>query len=426
MHDLSDTYLPKIENHKIPNLDLGENIHPGYFGLSILNFPATLSNWLGAPKLPHPALQIPELSTLMQGMDQVIVVLIDALSISRFKTWMTSSASLERSVLSKGLLLPITSVVPSTTTAALTTLWTGRSPSEHGILGYELFLREYGIVTNMITHSPAAFDGQPGMLYQAGFNPEKALPVPSLGAHLSQGGTEIFALLSKAIQYSGLSRMHYPEVDLYGYSTVSDLWHIARQLVHLPLSKKRLIWIYYGAVDTLSHQYGPDSEQARTEFISFMQSMHDILIKDLTYEMRKRSILLLLSDHGQITTPDNPHLDLSNHPSLTNRLHIQPTGEHRFSYLYPRPGQSEAIAEYIEKTWPRAFRILRSIFALENGLFGPGVPTEESYHRVGDQIVISQGNNYLWWGSKPNTLRGKHGGLSFDEMIVPLYVLPLE
>ena len=105
---------------------------------------------------------------------------------------------------------------------------------------------------------------------------------------------------------------------------------------------------------------------------------------------------------------------------------MQPTGEHRFSYLYPRPGQREAIAEYIEKTWPRAFRILDSNFALENDLFGPGVPAEESYHRVGDQIVFSQGNNYLWWGPKPNTLRGRHGGLCFDEMIVPLYVLPFE
>ena len=426
MHDLSDTYLPKIESHKIPNLDLGENIHPGYFGLSILNFPATISNWLSAPKLPYPALQIPELSTLIQGMDQVIVVLIDALSFSRFKTWMTSSPDLGSSVLSNGLLLPITSVVPSTTSAALTTLWTGRSPSEHGILGYELFLREYGIVTNMITHSPAVIDGQPGMLYQAGFNPEKALPVPSLGPHLSQAGTEIVALLSKAIQYSGLSRMHYPGVDLYGFSTVTDLWHIARQLVHLPLSKKRLIWIYYGAVDTLSHHYGPDSEQARSEFLSFMQSMHDIFIKELRNDVRKRSMLLLLSDHGQVTTPDNPHFDLSNHPSLTRRLHMQPTGEHRFSYLYPRPGQREAIAKYFENTWPRAFRILDSNFALENDLFGPGVPTEESCHRVGDQIVISQGNNYLRWGSKPNTLRGRHGGLTADEMIVPLYVLPFE
>jgi len=47
----------------------------------------------------------------------------------------------------QGLLAPLTSIVPSTTAAALTSLWTGRSAAEHGIAGYELWLKEYGIVT---------------------------------------------------------------------------------------------------------------------------------------------------------------------------------------------------------------------------------------------------------------------------------------
>ncbi len=103
-----------------------------------------------------------------------------------------------------------------------------------------------------------------------------------------------------------------------------------------------------------------------------------------------------------------------------------PTGENRFSYLHTRPGQRGAILEYIDRTWPRSFRTLNAQHALEAGLFGPGKPDNESHHRVGDQIVISQKNNYLWWSSKTNNLRGRHGGLSFDEMIVPLYALPLE
>ena len=324
-----------------------------------------------------------------------------------------------------GSIYPLTSVVPSTTSAALTTLWTGRSPAEHGIIGYEIFLREYGMVANMITHSPAALAKSPGLLYQAGFNPEKALPVPNLGPHLAEAGIETFAILSRAIMYSGLSRMHYPNVDVYGFTTVSDLWHIARQLTNMPLKTRRLIWVYYGSIDTLSHKYGPDSEQAQAEFLSFMKAMHDIFVEGISEETRGRSALLLLSDHGQKATPDNPHHDLSSHPSFTNRLHMLPTGEHRFSYIHIRPGQREAILEYIERTWPRSFYHLNAHHAMEVGLFGPGQPAKESHHRIGDQIIISKDDNYLWWETNPNTMRGRHGGLSFDEMVVPLYALPL-
>jgi hypothetical protein len=426
MNDYSGKYLPKIEKNKIPMLDLGEGIYPDYNGLSLLNLPASICHWMGAPKLSHPPLQIPELNSLASDIEQIVIVLVDALSFSRFRDWTLASSWVNNSTLGDGFIFPLTSVVPSTTSSVLTSLWTGHSPAEHGILGYELFLREFGLVANMITHSPASFDGRSGLLYQAGFIPEKTLPVPSLGPHLAKASIEVSALLAKNIMHSGLSRMHYPGVDVHGFTTVSDLWHIVKQLASLPLKKRRIIWVYYGAVDTLSHTYSPDSDQAKTEYLSFIQSMHDIFVNDFSDEVHGRSLLLLLSDHGQITTPNNPHFELSKHPSLTNRLHMLPTGENRFSYLHIRPGQMDAVLEYIHKTWPNSFHALNSHYALEVGLFGPGDPSKEAYHRIGDQIIISKDNNYLWWASKSNSLRGRHGGLSFDEMIVPLYALPLK
>ena len=66
----------------------------------------------------------------------------------------------------QGKLAAITSLVPSTTTAALTSLWTGRSPAEHGIVGYELWLKEYGVVSNMILHTPISFGNDAGSLVQ--------------------------------------------------------------------------------------------------------------------------------------------------------------------------------------------------------------------------------------------------------------------
>jgi hypothetical protein len=427
MHDFRDEFLPRLTTPKLAGLDLGvETIQPSYEGQSLLNFPASLCRWFGAPALPHHPLDIPRLDDLAESARQIVVILIDAVSLERFCRWIERTDTDFLSLLNEACLFPITSTAPSTTSAALTTLWTGRSPAEHGILGYELFLKEYGLVANMISHSPASFEGRSGLLYQAGFDPERALPVPTLGPHLSNAQIEVFALLSKSIYNSGLSRMHYPSVQMYGFRTTSDLWIQARQLAELRLDRPRLIWIYHGDVDTCSHLHGPDSEQAETEFLSFLNILYRAFLSRLSPTTRRQTLLLLLADHGQISTAKNPHFDLNNHPGLVNRLHLLPTGESRFTYLYPRPGQLEAVTEYFELTWPGMFRLLPSQKALEMGLFGPGKPAQVTHSRIGDTISIAMRDSYLWWSPKPNPLLGRHGGLSDQEMLVPLFAMRLE
>ncbi|MGD2162899.1 MAG: alkaline phosphatase family protein, partial [Anaerolineales bacterium] len=204
MQDLTQTTLAQIDKKRIRGIELGaESIYPAYDGLSILNLPGSISKWLGAGPLAHPALQIPELDQLAQGVEQVVVLLVDAVSLHRFQRWLSSSAGRLNQSAQGGLTATLTSIVPSTTSAALTTLWTGRSPAEHGILGYELFLREFGVIANMITHSPAAFHSPPGLLYQAGFSPESFLPVSTLGTHLASAGVQSHTFLHQAISGSG-------------------------------------------------------------------------------------------------------------------------------------------------------------------------------------------------------------------------------
>ena len=204
----------KIRDHRLPDLDLGPKaIHPAYHGLSILNVPASIGIWLGAPGLPHPAIEYDEFDELASGARRVLVFLTDAVGLNLFERWLDGSAKALQPLVDSGVLGALTSVVPSTTSAALTTLWTGRSPAEHGILGYELFLREYGLVANMITHSPASFQGEVESLAHAGFDPTTFLPVATIGPHLVDAGVNVHAFLHENIAGSGLSKMHYPSVD---------------------------------------------------------------------------------------------------------------------------------------------------------------------------------------------------------------------
>ena len=416
--------LERIREHRLPDLELGpEAIHPAYHGLSILNLPSSVCRWLGAPELPHPPIDVTEFDELAGGARQVVVVLMDAVGLQFLEQWLDGPL---KPLVSRGMLGALTSVVPSTTSAALTSLWTGRSPAEHGVLGYEVFLKEYGLVANMITHAPASYEGEVGSLQHAGFDPESFLPVPTIGPHLAAAGIESHAFLHAKIAGSGLSKMHYPKVKSHAFEGLSDLWTSMRHLLEADSNSRRYVWAYFGDVDYLAHQYGPNDDRVSARFEQFIRSLKAEFVEALDSDAAKDTVLILMADHGQVTTRRDPHFELRNHPDLARRLHMLPSGENRLAYLYPKPGQMDAVEEYITRTWPRMFRVMPSNHALEAGLFGPGQPAKSARSRVGDRLAIGQRDGYLWWAAKENPLLGRHGSVTPAEMLVPILMIRLD
>jgi predicted AlkP superfamily pyrophosphatase or phosphodiesterase len=185
---------------------------------------------------------------------------------------------------------------------------------------------------------------------------------------------------------------------------------------------KTYAWIYWPDVDGLSHFFGPDSERSEGEFAHFSQAFEDYFLNKLSPAQLKDTVVILGADHGQIMTDNkDPHYDLRNHPDLTRRLHIMPTGENRLAFLFIKPGQVEAVREYIERTWPNQFTLLETAYAVEKGLFGPGEVHPNLLDRTGDMIALASGRAFWWWGNKPNPITGRHGGLSEEEMVVPFF-----
>lgn len=419
--------LKRIESHHLPGLDLGEGqIHPFYGGNSILNVPSSICNWLGVPQVGLAPLDPRITNLLAEEYQNVILLLMDALSLRRFVNWVEADLlPVWSDLVQQGVFSPLTSIVPSTTAAALTSLWTASSAAEHGIVGYEMWLKEYGMVINSILHSPMSFTGDPGSLARAGFDPNTFIQQVRLGSHLSSHGVQAYSFQHHSIAFSGLSEMVQQDVHKHPFRTQSDLWISVRNLLERKTREKKYIWIYWGELDYMSHNYGPGGERTVAEFASFSSTFRDLFINQLSRAAREKTLLVLLADHGQIRSQPDTHYDLRNHPNLIRRLHIMPTGENRLVSLFPRPGQIEAVREYIARTWPQQFLFLDPSFAVESGLFGPGATHPGLYERLGDVIVIARGQAYLWWSPKPDHLLGRHGGLSADEMLVPFLAVSL-
>ena len=424
MPDLTDQLLPRIKDHRIPELDLpAEFVQPNYQGLSILNTPNSICTLLGAPPANKTPTLSPEILEPLGGnVQKVLLILMDALALHRFKAWMVEDPEMVwHQFVRQGVLAPLTSITPSTTSAALTTYWTAVPTRSHGIVGYESWLKEYGIVANMISHKPITYQsGRAGSLEQAGFSAEDFLPVDPIGYHLGEYGVELHAFQHYSIIHSGLSRMFLKGVEKHGTSTAADLWVTVRKVWEENKSQKLFSWVYWPDVDGLSHLYGPDDERIAAEFSSFSRAFETLFLNKLSPELLKDTLVILTADHGQISTnKEDDHYDLRNHPEFTRRLHMLPTGENRLAFLYIKPGQVEAVREYIERTWPNQFTLLNSAYAIEKGLFGPGEKHPRLLDRTGDLVALARGQAFWWWGAQPNPIYGRHGGLSSEEMLVP-------
>lgn len=411
-----------------PEVDLQSQIKsedfvsPRYGGNSILNILPSAARLFNLQEdFQHPGLQDDLLRSLGDSPQNIILVLLDALAYRRLENWLAEEKTLGwHQLRENGVLAPLTSICPSTTCAAITSYWTDSAAIEHGVMGYEMWLKEFGITANMIEHKPITYRSRGGGLSLAGFDPENFLPVHSISSRFANQGIETHAFQHFAIINSGLSQMFMGGAERHPIATAPDLWISIRELLESRPATRKYIWAYWGQLDGTSHLHGPDSERARAEFLSFSRAFDTHFLDKLDPSLKKNTLVILTADHGQITTdPGADEYDLSNHPRFTEMLHLLPTGENRLAYLHVKPGNIEKVKEYIDQAWPEKFAVFETETTLEANLFGSGRAHPGVRDRLGDLIVAAREDAFWWWANKPNPLIGRHGGLSPEEMIVP-------
>ena len=427
MPDLTSQIMPEILNHRLPGLPYGDDlVMPYYQGLSLVNLPATVTRLLGLPGFRQPPLDDTITEHLEGPFQKVVVLLVDALGYHSFREMIkTNPALVWGRYFESAVFSPITSICPSTTASALTTLWTGVGAAAHGVIGYEMWAKEFGMVINNILHSPANAKKDVGGLSRAGFDPAVFMDKPLLGPYLREHGVHPTTFIHTSIAYSGLSVMQLREVKLQTYVNEADLCVSLADYLNNRSGKREFVYIYYSDVDSLMHRYDIVDERVALQFGAFSSIFDEGFLRQISPEVARETLFVLTADHGSIATPQYEKYDLANHPELTSCLVMQPTCEHRLPILYIKPGKVGAVRDYFVKTWPNDFILVDPDAALEGGLFGEGPFVDGVHERLGDLIAISKGDAYLWWSPNPNQMAGRHGGLSAEEMLSPFYALPL-
>ncbi len=313
---------------------------------------------------------------------------------------------------------PITSVFPTTTTVALTSLSSAAPPGRTGVVGHREYLPHFGTVVELLHMAPIGSRHRESLV-GPDWTPSMVSGVPTV----FRRGVAAAAVTRATYQGTGFTRMLYDGAEMALYETAGDLVRVLRRLLDRP-TPPPVVFLYWDELDTVEHLHGPDVEMAEFELAQVARILASVR-RGIAPERARRATLLLTADHGQVTVARESFVRIHAEPSILALLSRPPTGDRRAVFFSARPGAVERLEEALRTRFSPGARILRSSDAIEGGLFGPPPFHPELAERIGDWIVIlpaPEGATYLVPGAAVPTEHrpGGHGGLDPAELIVPL------
>jgi hypothetical protein len=288
----------------------------------------------------------------------------------------------------------ITSVAPTTTATALTSLTTGRAPAEHGVLGYRL--RAGDELLNVLRWTTAAGDAR------ASIRPRAFQAIePFLGRRVPVISRAVFA-------GSGFTEAHLAGTELVGWQTPASITVLVAEVL---ARGEPFVYAYYDGIDRVAHTEGlGESYEAELAFA-------DRLVADLTDRLPPGCALAVTSDHGQVVV-DAPSIVIDR--DLMDAVTAL-SGEGRFRWLHVRPGATEQVAAAARELYG-GIAWVRTVGEIDAaGWFGKPLP-DAFARRVGDVALVARAAVSFADPACPGEFRlvARHGSLTSAEALVPL------
>lgn len=328
--------------------------------------------------------------------DQVVLLVLDGLG------WVQLGERLGLAPALAGMAGgPITSVVPSTTACALTSLVVGAPPAAHGVVGYRVAVEGPSgpEVMNVLKWKTPSGDARPYVdpgLFQV-------LP-PFLGRAVP--------VVSKA-DFAGTA---FTDAHQRGARQVG--WHqasgLAVEVERLVSEGEKMVYAYYDGVDRTAHLhgFGPHYD---AELVAA-----DRIVGDVAGALPRGVALVVTADHGQVEVgPNVVELDAG----LMEGVRMV-SGEARFRWLHAvdaGPAGVRRLAEAARRLYGHQAWVATAEQVQDEGWLG-GPLAQAFRDRLGDVALAPfEPIGYLEPGEAAEPrLVCRHGSLTEDEMLVPL------
>ncbi len=377
--------------------------HLDYAGGGLSNLMCSLIAGLGGAPPPQPPLGIlpPERVAASRN---VVLILIDGMGFNFFKR--------NAGPLDEHLLGSMSSVFPTSTAPAITTLMTGVPPNRHGATGWFMHFKELGTVGMILPFKPrwggVTFD-------QAGIEPNMLLGAPGLFDSLPVHSTLV---QPRELVDSAYSRSLAGQATRLGFGPFTECLENISKIVGTG-SGRQYVYAYWPRLDGLAHRDGINSAATGHHFAD-LEHMLSAWLDTLT---GTDTLVLITADHGFVDTSAAETIWMDQHPVLENALAQPLSGEPRVAYCQVRAGHAASFEDYVQTHLANAVDLHHSQTLLDQGWFGPGIPDPRVQDRIGDYALVAKGRHVikdrLYNGGTGSDI-GVHGGISEDELRVPL------
>jgi predicted AlkP superfamily pyrophosphatase or phosphodiesterase len=358
-----------------------ELVLPDYHGPCITNI---------VPALLGPPDEAPTwLPALLADAPQVVLFVVDGLGWDQLQARRALAPTIATMTS-----VPITTVAPSTTATALTSLTTGLPPGEHGMVGYRMAV--HGEVLNVLRWSTAAGDARQSI------PPSKLQPTPPFM------GERPPVVTRAEYRQSGFTGAHLDPARYWGYRTLATM---VTEVDRLLRSSEPFVYAYYDGLDKVAHEYGLG------EHYDAELSWIDHTIDRILAVLPRGAALVVTADHGQVEVGGNV-------VALAGEvlgLCAMQSGEGRFRWLHARAGRAGALLEAATGHHGDDAWVLTRDQMVGDGWLGP-VVTEAAAARLGDVAMVARRDVAFHdpQDTGPYELVGRHGALTSAEMLVPL------
>lgn len=405
-------------------------VHPQYGKNCISAIPNTILHLFGVTnqktRLPFEGL------SATSKINKVVLVIIDGFGFSKFLSYHKGDRLLTNFI-DKGEVYPLTSVFPSQTTNALTTLNTGLTPQEHGLFEYFIYLKEVGVINAM--RFQRLISKHQKRLSDEGFDPSiMLLKNQTIHNALKDKGIDTFTHIHASNASNACSKLIFQGSKIVPAQNAYESIVKLRKNLQKNRGKSAYFFMHLDTLDTVSHNYGPESFEYYAELSLLTRLLYRELVQKTDAKTAKETLLLVSADHGGVAVNPNETTYLNILPKLLNfqvgknRKPILPLGSYREIFLHVKERKLEETKQWFAQKIGHKAKVIETKEAAEKGLFGLGVAGKEMLERTGNLMILPYGDQTVWFessGGRKISYLGQHGGLSEKEMLVPFAVAGL-
>ena len=366
--------------------------YPNY-DRSILSIASSVLNHFGVKDCQHKTL--PEFDKLLEkDYKNVIVILFDGLGTSTLNYHLK-----ENDFLRKHYVIDISSVFPSTTVAATTSILSGYSPLECGWLGWDLYFEEIGENVAVFKNTLQR-NGEPAAKYNVA---HKYIPYKNI--------------MQRIEEVKGRKSAYC--VAFFSKYRIKSVEDICKTIYKLSKKrKKKYIYAYWHQPDGAMHGHGVTSPEAHKEILHINSEVEKLCGK------LKDSLVIITADHGLC---DSVNLFLEDYPELYDMLKIPPSIEPgRAMSLFVKDGLQDAFKKEFNRLFGDSFRLMAKEEVFSENILGYGKPHPRTHGFVGDFLAIATTEKTLFTAREEHEFVGVHAGLTEEELTVPFIAIETE